>query len=124
MDKSWLRPQIGLLWFDMEIRECPSPLWWVRLLTPALFALTVTGAFAVNESARKNATVDFNRDIRPILSENCFACHGPDENKRKAKLRLDLKDGLFKSLDEGKSVVVPGKSQKSDVFRLVTTTDE
>ena len=85
----------------MENRCRPSTLWLVRLLSLALFAVTAN-ALAVNEPARKKATVDFNRDIRPILSENCFACHGPDENKRKAKLRLDQKDGLFKTLDEGK----------------------
>jgi len=112
-----------LLCFDMENRGRPHSLWLLRLLSLALFALTAT-AFAVHEPARKKTPVDFNRDIRPILLENCFACHGPDENKRKAKLRLDLKDGLFKTLDEGKFVVVPGNRKKSDLFRRITTTDE
>ena len=51
--------------------------------------------------------VDFNRQIRPILSESCYQCHGPDVNKRKADLRLDQRDGLFRSAG-GTTIVVPG----------------
>jgi Planctomycete cytochrome C len=40
--------------------------------------------------------VDFNRDIRPILSDNCYACHGPDSNKRKAGLRFDIKEAAVR----------------------------
>jgi hypothetical protein len=58
--------------------------------------------------------VDFNRDIRPILSDNCYQCHGPDKNKRKADLRLDTRDGLF-------TVVSPGKPAESELYRRLVT---
>ena len=64
--------------------------------------------------------VDFNRQIRPILSESCYQCHGPDHNKRKADLRLDLRDGLFRSVD-GTTVVVPGKLDDSELFVRITS---
>src|SRR6476660_5753622 len=68
-------------------------------------------------------TVDFNRDIRPLLSETCYQCHGPDQKKRKADLRLDTKDGLFKKLDN-EAVVVPGKTSESDLYTRITSEDE
>src|SRR5438128_9295043 len=49
---------------------------------------------------RALAAVDFQRDVRPILSQHCFKCHGPDDNARKAKLRLDLPSGLAKAKHE------------------------
>jgi hypothetical protein len=54
------------------------------------------------------ADVQFNRDIRPILTDNCFHCHGPDSAKRKANLRLDRDTGLFGPTENG-TAVVPGK---------------
>src|SRR5438552_9039749 len=63
--------------------------------------------------------VRFNRDVRTILSENCFACHGPDGHQRKADLRLDTRDGLFGKLDDG-APVVPGKIDQSLLFQRVT----
>jgi hypothetical protein len=68
--------------------------------------------------AVRAADIDFNRDVRPILSNNCFTCHGPDEKERKGKLRLDTFDGATKG-----TAVVPGDPAKSELIVRVTTTD-
>ena len=56
------------------------------------------------------ATIEFNRDVRPILSDNCFFCHGPDPKHRKADLRLDLRDEAVTS-----EAIVPGKPEESEL---------
>ena len=68
------------------------------------------------------ADVDFARDVLPILSDNCFHCHGPDEKARKAKLRLDTKEGAFRVRD-GEAVIVPGKAADSELVRRLTSHD-
>jgi hypothetical protein len=67
------------------------------------------------------ATVEFNRDIRPILSENCYKCHGPDPKAREAGLRFDTKDGIFAALEEGRHAVVAGSLPKSGVWKRITS---
>src|SRR5688572_13655640 len=66
--------------------------------------------------------VDYARDVLPILSDNCYHCHGPDENARKAKLRLDTKEGAFRVKD-GVAVIVPHEAAKSELVRRITSTD-
>ncbi len=68
--------------------------------------------------------LSFNRDIRPILSDKCFACHGPDANKRQASLRLDVRDVATKPAESGETAIVPGKPAQSELLRRVSSTDE
>ena len=78
--------------------------------------LIVTGTLR----AASKPAIDFNRDVRPILSENCFSCHGPDKNKRKAGLRLDVKEDAFKKLDSDNFAIVPGKPAQSVMLKVIS----
>ena len=66
--------------------------------------------------------VDFARDVLPILSDACFRCHGPDPGTREAKLRLDQREGLFRTRNE-LTVVTPGKPEQSELFLRITSKD-
>jgi hypothetical protein len=74
-------------------------------------------------SAAGPKRVNYSRDIRPILSNTCYKCHGPDENQRKAGLRLDKKEGAYAKLESGDVAVVPGASAKSAVWQRLTAKD-
>lgn len=75
-------------------------------------------AFMMPVRSEESAVVGFNRDVRPILSDKCFFCHGPDKNNRKGGLRLDTFEG---ATEEG--AVVPGKAQMSEIIARITSTD-
>jgi len=77
--------------------------------------LTLT---AVGGPASSAARIEFNRDIRPIITENCFACHGPDKNQRKAKLRLDVREVAVE-----RGAIVPGKPGESKLIDHVNSAD-
>jgi hypothetical protein len=75
-------------------------------------------------SARAEVPIDFNRDIRPILSAHCFACHGPDANHRQAGLRLDERDAALAAVESGAKAIVPGDLAASELWQRVSTNDE
>src|SRR5262245_3580777 len=67
--------------------------------------------------------VDFTSQIGPLLSDRCFRCHGPDSAKRKAKLRLDTREGAFKALEDDLWVIAPGDPSKSEMVRRISSSD-
>src|SRR5206468_9213457 len=89
-------------------------------ITAALLSLL---ALSPAEAGSPPDKVDFNRQIKPLLSDRCYKCHGPDETARKAKLRLDQKEGAFKKVENGMFVVKPGDLAKSELYRRITATD-
>ena len=81
----------------------------------AVIGTFATAATAAPASAKK---VDYNRDIRPVLSDNCFYCHGPDEKKREAKLRLDVREDAIAA-----KAFIPGKPDQSELVKRIFTKD-
>ena len=95
-------------------------------LACSLFGLLVWACQSKQEQQHlaTSSSVDFNYHIKPILSDRCFACHGPDANQRKANLRLDLPEGLFEQvLESGGKAVVAGNPQRSEVYRRIMSHD-
>jgi hypothetical protein len=96
-------------------------------LTPAVLLSAVLAfvpdAATAGDTPPSAARIDFNRDIRPILSNRCFGCHGPDAAKREAGLQLDTHAGATAETDSGARALVPGKSSESELIARVKATD-
>lgn len=99
-------------------------MWILKNLTKVLayaFLLLLPSklGFTQNQEA---PSVDFRRDIRPILSDKCFTCHGPDEKQRVGSLRLDLRDSAF-AVHDGKTAIVPRDIASSELIQRITSKD-
>ncbi len=78
-----------------------------------------------SSTAQLSDSIDYNIHIRPILSDRCFKCHGPDANQRKANLRLDTHEGAMAALKDNPDAhaIIPGQPDQSEVFLRIATTD-
>ena len=92
-----------------------------RFGSPALAAIIL--ALAWPTTATSDDALDFSRDVRPILAEHCFSCHGPDGNKRQAGLRLDRRDAALARLESGAVAIHPGKAGESELIRRIESVD-
>src|SRR5262245_39571827 len=88
---------------------------------PLVCLIALAAVARADGPSRQAGKVDFNRDVRPILSEARFACHGPDKAKRKADMRLDVYDDSLKD----NQILVPNKADASELYkRLITDNTE
>ncbi len=83
------------------------------------FLLLAGASLSLPSSAQIEEKLSFNTDIRPILSDNCYHCHGQDANKREADLRLDNLEGALRDLG-GYSALVPGNPDESELYLRIT----
>ncbi len=90
-----------------------------RLLTAILLGLPRAAAWGVEA-----APLSFNKDLRPILSDRCFACHGFDPKTRKGKLRLDTPEGAFAKNEDGAAAIVPGNPEASLIWQRIISADK
>ena len=89
-----------------------------------VFCLVLLNAFQLPPGAASAEAPDFTRDVRPLLSRNCFKCHGPDDAARKSGLRLDVRDAALKPAKSGAVALVPGKPAESELVKRIFSTDE
>jgi mono/diheme cytochrome c family protein len=95
------------------------------VIVTALLAATAgcKGKRSELASSPSQQHLDFNQDVQPILASNCFSCHGPDPEMRKADLRLDLEESAFKKRPGKPDAIVPGYPEKSEMIRRIESTD-
>lgn len=97
---------------------------YLLALLAGSLAFTTASPICVADEASPTGKSDlFSRNVLPLLSENCFQCHGPDEANREAGLRLDTKDGVFAEGDSGVHAVVAGKPDESELIQRIISDD-
>ena len=74
-------------------------------------------------TSRGGQHLDFNQDVQPILASNCFSCHGPDPEMRKAGLRLDLEESAFRKRPGHPDAIVPGHPERSELIKRIESKD-
>ena len=90
-----------------------------------VLVLVLGGCLYGSPGAAQERTVDFSREVRPILSQNCFTCHGPADDRRQRDLRLDTPEGFFADRPEfGGPVIVPGSADESLLYQRITAAVE
>lgn len=107
-DRAWTRPSLR----HANRRHLVTGIAWI--------AFTVG---TVMDLAGAEPTVDFRKEILPILSNHCFRCHGPDAETRQADLRLDEREGATQELPSGATALVPGQPGESEIWRRITADD-
>ncbi len=109
---------ITLRWDRLVLAWALAPMVCGLLAAPGHVSAVEPGASA------SKPKVDFNREVRPILAKNCFACHGQDEAKRAKGLRLDVRESAIKPLKSGEAAIVPGDPDSSELIARLTEEDE
>ncbi len=99
------------MWFNPSFR-------WRRC-----FWFTAIGVCLIEPAAADESLIDFNREVRTILSNNCFKCHGPDKKERQSGLRLDQQQAAYGEAESGEIAIVPGKPDQSELIRRITLDD-
>jgi hypothetical protein len=97
-----------------------------RAIVVACLAIAGAGPVllaALQHPSPSDERVDFQSEVRPLLSDRCFRCHGPDGAKRKAKLRLDTREGIHADIGDGMAVVMPGQPDRSELVRRIYADD-
>ncbi len=105
-----------------KVRRCLYLLLPVVILATSFFqavAQKESTSLADVSPNLSSGSIRFNRDVRPILSENCYSCHGPDEHSREAGLRLDIEDYAFADRTEGGPAIVRGNADASSVYKRI-----
>src|SRR5262245_4265919 len=77
---------------------------------------------AARQGPASDERISFNRDVRPIMSNTCFRCHGPDRNARMAGMRLDIREEALKPTGSGRTPIVPGDPDKSEIIARISAT--